>query len=179
MQVIETKRLILRTWEDNDADVLVKINQDPKVIEFLRGTMTLVEVRNFVHANNHCFEKEKQCFFAATLKETKELIGFIGLSSLTFEAHFSPCVEIGWRLSSVHWGKGYATEGAKAVLQYGFNQQGLNEIISFTVPTNLRSIRVMEKIGMQRDMKGDFLHPKLPADHKLSQHILYRKQCEK
>ena len=103
-----------------------------------------------------------------------ELIGFIGLNYTEWQSHFTPAVEIGWRLSSQHWNKGYATEGAKAALQFGFNQCALQEIVSFTVPANIRSIRVMEKIGLSRDIKGDFAHPKLPADHPLSKHILYR-----
>jgi len=176
MQIIETQRLLFRTWEDEDAGVFARINQDPKVIEFLRGPMTLMEAQNFIRANNQCFEKDKRCLFATVIKETNELIGFIGLSSPNFAAHFTPCVEIGWRLVSTQWGQGYATEGAEAVLHYGFTESGLNEIVSFTVPANLRSVRVMEKIGMQRDVKGDFAHPKLPADHRLSQHILYRKR---
>ena len=134
-----------------------------------------MEAQDFIRANNQYLKKDKRCLFAATLKETNELIGVIGLSSPTFEAHFTPCVEIGWRLASTHWGRGYATEGAEAVLQYGFTKSGLNEIVSFTIPANLRSVCVMEKIGMHRDAKGDFAHPKLPADHQLSQHILYRK----
>ena len=176
MQIIETKRLILRTWQDQDADAFAKINQDSKVIEFLRGPMTLLEVENFIRANNQCFDKNKFCLFATALKETNELIGFIGLSAPTFEAHFTPCVEIGWRLASAHWGQGYATEGANAALQYGFTEIGLKEIVSFTVPANIRSIRVMEKIGMYRDAKDDFAHPNLSSDHTLSQHILYRKR---
>lgn len=90
------------------------------------------------------------------------------------EVPFSPAVEIGWRLGSEYWGKGLATEGAKAVLNYGFKKCGLKEIVSFTVPANVRSIRVMEKIGMKRDLAGDFHHPKLPKDHPLSLHVLYR-----
>jgi len=81
---------------------------------------------------------------------------------------------VGWRLGSRYWGNGYATEGAKASLDYGFKQCGLKEIVSFTVPANVRSIRVMEKIGLKRDLNGDFAHPKLPIDHPLSRHILYR-----
>jgi RimJ/RimL family protein N-acetyltransferase len=138
--------------------------------------MTLKEARDFIRANNQCFEIEQHCLFATALKETNELIGFIGLSKPTFEAHFTPCVEVGWRLASAHWGQGYASEGAEAVLQYGFTKLRLKEIVSFTVPANLRSIRVIEKLGMHRDAKGDFAHPKLPTDHSLSHHILYRKQ---
>lgn len=91
-----------------------------------------------------------------------------------WEAPFTPCVEIGWRLRSQYWGKGYATEGAKAVLKYGFETVGLNEIVSITVPQNIRSIRVMERIGMTRDLNGDFAHPLLPKDHRLSKHVLYK-----
>ncbi|NCT56545.1 MAG: GNAT family N-acetyltransferase [Legionella sp.] len=107
------------------------------------------------------------------MKETGELIGFIGLNYTDWESHFTPAVEVGWRLGSQYWGKGFASEGAKASLEYGFKQCGLKEIVSFTVPANIRSIRVMEKIGLKRDLNGDFSHPKLAADHPLSQHILY------
>ena len=103
--------------------------------------------------------------WAAELKETGVLMGFIGLKYVDWPANFTPAVEIGWRLGSQYWGKGYDTEGAKAVLDYGFKYCNLPEIVSFTVPANRRSIRVMEKIGMQRDIPGDFAHPKLPKGH--------------
>ncbi len=113
------------------------------------------------------------------MKETGELIGFIGLNYTDWESNFTPAVEVGWRLGSQYWGKGYATEGAKACLEYGFKKCSLKEIISFTVPSNVRSIRVMEKIGLKRDMNGDFAHPKLAANHHLSQYILYRLSVDK
>src|SRR5262249_49060595 len=100
--------------------------------------------------------------------------GFVGLSIPRFEASFTPCVEVGWRLAAEYWGRGYATEGARAALAFGFQELQLNEIVSFTVPANLRSRRVMEKIGMTHDTKDDFAHPLLPADHHLSRHVLYR-----
>jgi RimJ/RimL family protein N-acetyltransferase len=112
--------------------------------------------------------------FACILKSTGQLIGYVGLNAPDFEAHFTPCVEIGWRLSSEVWGKGYATEAALAVLEVGFKEYDLREIVSFTVPSNYRSIRVMEKIGMKRDMEGDFYHPKVPYEHPLRLHVLYR-----
>ncbi len=93
---------------------------------------------------------------------------------IDWQAHFTPAVEIGWRLGSKNWGKGYATEGAKAALEYGFKNCGLSEIVSFTVPNNERSIAVMERIGMKRDLEGDFAHPKLEVEHPLSKHVLYR-----
>lgn len=179
MIIIKTKRLILRTWKNEDIEPYYQINQDPKVIEFLRGPMTMQEVQDFIIAMNQQFDQIGYTLFAVEEKTSGELIGFIGLNPPMWDAHFTPCVEVGWRLGSAYWNKGYATEGAKASLEFGFNQCGLNEIVSFTVPVNLRSIRVMEKIGMHRDIKDDFLHPKLPTDHRLSKHILYRIQKPK
>ena len=92
----------------------------------------------------------------------------------SFETHFTPCVEIGWRLAAAFWNRGYATEGARAALAFGFEQLGLDEIVSYTVPGNVRSRRVMEKIGMVHDPGGDFEHPLLPPGHHLSRHVLYR-----
>jgi RimJ/RimL family protein N-acetyltransferase len=100
--------------------------------------------------------------------------GFIGLAVPTFEQHFTPCVEIGWRLAAEHWGRGYATEGARVALEYGFQTLGLGEIVSFTVPGNLRSRRVMERIGMVHNPADDFDHPALPEGHRLRRHVLYR-----
>jgi len=172
--IVETERLILRTWKKEDAQGYFQINQDPKVIEFLRGPLTIEQVNDFIPAVNSYGDKHGYTLWAACLKETVELIGFICLNYTDWESHFTPAVEVGWRLGSQYWGKGFATEGAKASLEYGFKQCGLKEIISFTVPANIRSIRVMEKIGLKRDVNGDFAHPKSPADHKLSHHVLYR-----
>jgi RimJ/RimL family protein N-acetyltransferase len=168
--IIETERLILRTWKAEDAEPYFHINQDPKVIEFLRGPLSMEQVNDFISAANRHQEALGYTLWAACLKESDELIGFIGLNYTDFFEK----VEVGWRLGSQFWGKGYATEGAKASLDYGFKHCGLKEIISFTVPANLRSIRVMEKIGLRRDINGDFAHPKLALDHPLSKHILYR-----
>jgi len=174
MNIIETERLILRTWKDKDSEEYYCINQDPKVIELLLGSLTMQEVADFMHTMNEQFAKLGFTLFAAEEKSTGKLIGFIGLNPPKWDSHFTPCVEIGWRLGSQYWNQGYATEGAEAVLEYGFNKCGLTEIVSFTVPENIRSIRVMEKIGMKRDLSGDFAHPKLASDHKLSKHVLYR-----
>lgn len=174
MKVIETERLILRTWKDADADEYYRINQDSRVIEFLRGSLTMQEIKDFIASANQQFDKLGYTLFAAEEKITGSLTGFIGLNPPPWKAHFTPCVEIGWRLGSQYWNKGYATEGAKAVLEYGFNKCGLTEIVSFTSPANIRSIRIMEKIGMKRNIRGDFFHPKLPPDHKLAKQILYR-----
>jgi RimJ/RimL family protein N-acetyltransferase len=103
--------------------------------------------------------------------------GFIGLSVPSFEAEFTPCVEVGWRLAADCWGAGYATEGAQAAIAFGFDALILSEIVSFTVPGNLRSRRVMERLGMSRSPTDDFDHPSLPLGHPLRRHVLYRLQA--
>lgn len=112
--------------------------------------------------------------YAAELRVTGEFIGFIGLSVPDFQARFTPCVEIGWRLAFQHWNRGLATEGARIVVHYGFEALMLNEIFSFTVPSNVRSRRVMENIGMSYESASDFNHPRLPEGHSLRRHVLYR-----
>ena len=171
---IETERLILRTWKDEDALPYFKINQDQKVIEFLPGSLTMDQVNDFMSRMAIHQEKFGYSLLAVEEKKSDELLGFIGLNYTDFPAPFTPGVEIGWRLGSQYWGKGYATEGAKAVLNYGFTKRCLGEIVSFTVPANLKSISVMERIGLKRETKYDFAHPKLPLDHKLSNHIVYK-----
>lgn len=125
--------------------------------------------RNRVHFERHGFG-----LWAAALQETGELTGYIGLSVPSFEAHFTPCVEIGWRLAERFWNRGLASEGAAAVLRFAFDELRLREVLSFTAVGNLASRRVMEKIGMVRDADGDFDHPRLPKDHPLCRHVLYR-----
>ena len=114
------------------------------------------------------------CFYAAELIGAAPFIGFIGISNVPFEAGFTPAVEIGWRLARPFWNRGLATEGASAVLTYAFRVLKLPEVVAFTVPGNLRSRRVMEKIRMYRDRAGDFDHPRLPEGHPLRRHVLYR-----
>jgi RimJ/RimL family protein N-acetyltransferase len=101
-------------------------------------------------------------------------VGFVGLAVPRFDSPFMPCVEIGWRLAAEHWGRGYATEGARAALDFGFQRLSLDEIVSYTVPDNVRSRRVMEKIGMTHRSDEDFDHPLLPQGHRLRRHVLYR-----
>jgi RimJ/RimL family protein N-acetyltransferase len=172
--IIETERLILRTWKTEDAEAYFQINQDPKVTEFLRGPLTMEQVKDFIIAVNSHQDKHGYTLWAACLKESAQFMRFIGLQYIDYGLHFTPAVEVGWRLGSQYWGKGYATEGARAAVDHGFQRCGLKEIVSFTVPMNLRSIRVMEKIGLKRDFNGDFSNPKVPLGHPLSHSILYR-----
>ena len=171
--IIETERLILRTWKEEDVEPYFLINQDPKVLECLIGPLTIEQIRDFIARMNTQQDERNYTLWAAELKTSKQMIGFIGLNYNARESNFTPAVEVGWRLGSQYWGHGYAPEGARACLDYGFNKIGPEEIVSFTVPSNTKSLRVMEKIGLKRDFKNDFAHPNLPHDHRLSQHVLY------
>ena len=135
---------------------------------------TMEMVTSFIERMNTQLAEAHFTLWAVEEKSTHQFMGFIGLNSPVWEAHFTPCVEIGWRLAFSFWGRGYATEGAKAVLNYAFNVLNLKEIVAFTVPDNLRSQRVMEKLGMVRDEQGDFLHPKIDPVNSLAKHYLFR-----
>jgi RimJ/RimL family protein N-acetyltransferase len=178
MEVTRTPRLILRTWRAKDAPAFYAMNQDPRVTEFLPGPMSMEQVEAFIAAQQEMFAQTGACYFAAEVAATGELAGFVGLKSHRLDSAvvlpFAPCTDIGWRLAPEHWGKGYATEGARACLTHGFEVMGLGEIVSFTVPDNLRSRAVMEKLGMQEDTGGAFAHPALAPEHRLSRHVLYR-----
>ncbi|WP_256081592.1 GNAT family N-acetyltransferase [Massilia sp. YIM B04103] len=174
MENIYSERLLLRPWKVEDAAAFVRINADPRVTEFLLGPLSLAQAEEFIAAQNAEYAAHGTCLFAATLKENGELLGFIGVRRQTFDAPFAPCWEAAWRLAAPHWGRGYAGEGARAVLRHGFDQLGMEEVVAFTVPQNLRSRRVMEKLGMHHDPASDFAHPSLAPDHPLSKHALYR-----
>ena len=142
-------------------------------MEFFPACLTREESDALVGRAEAHFEAHGFGPFAAELRASGELAGFIGLMVPQFEAYFTPCVEIGWRLGAGYWNQGLATEGAESVLGLGFGALGLREIVSFTVPANIRSRRVMEKLGMTYD--GDFDHPRLPEGHRFRRHVLYRK----
>ena len=172
MPQIETERLILREWKSEDLAPFTLMNEDPKVMEYFLSPLTEMETVAMVERIREHFTKHGFGLFACTLKETSEFMGFVGLSVPTFETSFTPCVEIGWRLSCSAWGKGYATEAALAVLKFGFEECKLQEILSWTAPANARSRNVMEKIGLTQE--GNFDHPKVPEGHPFKSHVLYR-----
>ena len=120
------------------------------------------------------FAKHGWGLWAVEVKDKEPFIGYVGLQWVPFEAHFTPAVEVGWRLSRAHWGHGYATEAARAAIDFAFAEAGLEEVVAMTVPANVRSQRVMERIGMMRDEGGEFDHPRVPDGHPLKRHILYR-----
>ncbi len=174
MSPLETPRLTLRPWRDADVEPFVAMFADPRVMEFLpaapdRAGIEAIAGRIRAHFAEHGFG-----WWAAEQKVSGDFIGFIGLSRVTFAAHFTPAIEVGWRLASAHWGQGYATEGAKAALDFGFARLGLPEIVSFTVPANRRSWRVMQRIGMTHDPADDFDHPRLAEGDPRRRHVLHR-----
>ena len=171
---LETIRLILRPWREADRAPFAAINADPVVMEYMPHTLSVEESDGLVndieaHVRQHGYGR-----FAVEPRGEARFIGYIGLAISDFQAPFTPCVEIAWRLAQRYWNRGLATEGAQRVLEYAFDTLRLKEVVSFTIPSNLRSRRVMEKLGMTYDPRDDFDHPKLPPGHPMRHHVLYR-----
>ncbi|HKK21044.1 MAG TPA: GNAT family N-acetyltransferase [candidate division Zixibacteria bacterium] len=171
---LHTDRLLLRRWRESDYAPFAAMNADPRVMKHFPGLLTREQSDALIDRIENSFEKRGYGLWAVEISAAREFAGFVGLSVPRFEAHFTPCVEIGWRLAAEHWGHGYATEGARRVLEFAFTEAGLEDLVSFTVPANKASIRVMEKIGMSRDPAEDFDHPSLAPASPLRRHVLYR-----
>jgi len=169
-----TPRLVLRVWRNSDLPDFASMNADPNVMAFFPRTYDRAESNRLVARIREHFRQYGFGFWAVEAPGTASFIGFTGLWTTEFEAPFTPCIEIGWRLDTRFWGRGYATEAARAALRFGFEALRLEEIVSFAAAGNLRSRRVMERIGMTRDAAGDFGHPKLPAGSPHRRHVLYR-----
>lgn len=171
MIYLETSRLQLRDWKETDLEPFSRINADEKVMTYFPKTLSPEETNVFYPSILSEFEECGFGLYAVEVKENKEFIGFIGFHRATFEADFTPCIEIGWRLKYEAWGKGYATEGATACLQYGFNELGFRDVYSFTADVNKPSKNVMIKIGMS--FIKTFNHPKVEKHSPLHKHVLY------
>lgn len=171
---LRTPRIVLRAWSEEDRQPFAELNADSVVMEHFPAVMSRAESDALVDRIIARMEEQGWGLWAVELADTGAFAGFVGLNPVTFDAPFTPAVEIGWRLGRNHWGQGLATEAARAVLTYGLESLGLEEIVSFTSTTNLRSQRVMQKLGMQRDPKDDFDHPAIPAQSPLRRHVLYR-----
>jgi len=172
--VIETERLILRPWRDSDLAPIAAINADPEVMRYFPAVLDRTRSDALVARARQREAEQGICFRPAIEKNDGRLIGFVGLNVPEPEMPFGSCVEIGWRFARTAWGQGYASEGARAWLRFGFETLGLGEIVSFTAVENQRSRRVMERLGMTRDPEGDFDHPAIAAGHPLRRHVLYR-----
>ena len=175
MMRLETERLIIRNWEDRDRELFHRINSDDDVMQFFPFRRSRAEADAFLDRIRAENEARGYGFSALELKETRACIGFAGLyPDNVAPSRLAGAVEIGWRLAPEFWGKGYVTEAAEALLVFGFEEFGLEEIISFAVWNNDRSTAVMRRIGMTRDPEGDFDHPRVPDTHPhLKRHVLY------
>jgi RimJ/RimL family protein N-acetyltransferase len=171
---LRTERLLLRRWLPGDRVPFARMNCDPRVVEFLPAALSREESDAVADRIEAHFDRHGFGLWAVEIPGITPFAGFVGLCCATFEAPFTPCVEIGWRLDGEHWNRGYATEGARAALDFGFTSLQLEEIVSFTAVGNRRSRRVMEKIGMTHSLCDDFDHPLLPEVHPLRRHVLYR-----
>lgn len=172
--IIQTQRLILRQWCMDNLAPMAAINQDPKVMEFFPAIRTYIDTENFIEGNIRLYEKYGYCLYAAELKNTQEFIGFMGLNYIDWQSHFTPAIEIGWRLGSQFWGQGYVLEAATAVRDFAFNKLKLLELVSFTVPSNIRSIRLMQRLGFIYNKVDGFANPNLALRRPLRKPILYR-----
>ncbi len=171
---IETDRLILRSFTEADREPFAAMNADPEVMRHFPGPLDRATSDALVDRILDGWEERDLGLWAVERREDGAFLGFVGLSAPTFDAHFTPAIEVGWRLARDAWGHGYATEAARAGLAYGFVTLGLEEIVSVTTVDNTRSRRVMERLGMTRDEADDFDHPGLPPGHPLRRHVLYR-----
>jgi len=178
MPELRTPRLLLRHWQETDLPAFAAMNADPEVRRWFPGTQTRDESDATARHLERHFASHGFGFWAVEVNDGAAFVGFVGLQHVNFEAPFAPAVEIGWRLARAHWGKGYAAEAARAALAYAFGPLGLREIVSFAVAGNNASRRVMERIGMRRDVDGDFEHPLLEVGHPYRRHVLYRVRRE-
>lgn len=169
-----TPRLVLRCWRATDLEPFAATNADPRVMEFFPALQTREESAAAYGRVQAHFAEHGFGLWAVEAPGEADFAGFIGLNVPKYEAHFTPCVEVGWRLAFPFWGRGFATEGGRAALEFAFSQLGLAEVVSMTTVTNQRSRRVMEKLGMTWNPEDDFHHPHVPAGHRLAPHVLYR-----
>jgi len=170
---IQTNRLGMRNWQMTDLPALAKLNQDAEVMRYFPSTLTTEQSKAMILRFQRHYETHGFTYYAVDRLDTAQCIGFIGLHTQTYESFFTPCVDIGWRLGREHWGKGFATEGARACLAHAFEVLGLKEIYSVASMGNIPSIRVMQKIGMT--YAGQVDHPQLPVESGLNPCVVYQK----
>lgn len=174
MSELVTDRLALRQWRDADLAPFAALNADPEVMRYFPAPLTRTQSDEFAGYVHETIERQGWGLWAVEVIDGPAFIGFVGLNRVTFDEHFTPAVEVGWRLARPFWGYGYATEAATAALSFGFERLELDEIVSFTTRSNEPSIRVMRRLGMRHDAAGDFDHPRVPQASPLRRHVLYR-----
>jgi RimJ/RimL family protein N-acetyltransferase len=171
---LTTERLVLRRWKEADLEPFAALNCDGEVMQHFPSTLDRAQSAAMIERIEKSFNEGGLGLWAVEDRASGDFIGFVGLSRPKFDAHFTPCVEVGWRLAKSYWGKGYALEAAQASMHDGFERLNLIEIVSFTSKLNARSIRVMQRLKMTTRENDDFMHPVLAPDHPLSLHVLYR-----
>ncbi len=175
MTVLETERLLLRPWDDADRDVYAAMSADPEVMKYFPAElMTRAAADAFVDRNQQGFAERGWGWFAVQERASGAFVGVAGLAPVRFEAPFTPAVEIGWRLVRGAWGKGFATEAARASVTFAFDELGLDEVVALAVPANEKSLAVMRRLGMTHDPADDFAHPLVPEDDPLCLCVVYR-----
>lgn len=170
---LETERIILRQWKITDLPIFAEINSDNVAMEHFPNLLTREQSDELASRIMQEISSIGWGLWAAELKESKEFIGFVGLSTPQSIFAFSPCVEIGWRLHPKYWGYGYATEAGKRSLKYAFENINLDEVIAMTAVANLRSVAVMKRLNL-KDTGENFMHPKIPIESTVSEHYLFK-----
>jgi ribosomal-protein-alanine N-acetyltransferase len=168
---LASERLLLRQWREEDLEPFAALSADPEVMRHFPSIQTAEESEALARDFAGRIERRGWGFWAVEVRGGPSFIGFVGLNEPSFEAHFTPTVETGWRLGREHWDRGYATEAARAAVEFGFGELELEEIVAFTVPANTRSRRVMERLGMTHDPAEDFDHPRVPPGP-IKRHVL-------
>ncbi|MFN2450054.1 MAG: GNAT family N-acetyltransferase [Candidatus Baltobacteraceae bacterium] len=171
---IETPRLVLRGWTDADVEAWADMNADPRVMEFFVEPTPRDRSREQAARMRSGLQRNGYGWFVLERKDRAGFAGVIALEDIAYEVPFAPRREIGWRLPYAMWHHGYATEAARAAMAFAFTTLGWGELIAMTARLNVRSMRVMERLGMTRDPGEDFPHPRVPAGHRLQPHVLYR-----
>jgi RimJ/RimL family protein N-acetyltransferase len=171
---LRTERLLLRPWRPADREPFAALNADAEVMRHFPAPLTREQSDAFADRIEATFEQQGWGLWAVEVRDGGEFVGFTGLGRPSFDAHFMPAIEIGWRLARGAWGRGYATEAARAAAAFGFETLAADELVSFTAVANTRSRAVMERLGMTYDPADDFDHPSVPAGHELRRHVLYR-----
>ncbi len=172
--IIETPRLLLRGWRDEDVEPWVAMNADPRVTEFFARSYTRALSEAALQTMREKLDRNGFGWWAVESRGSAQFAGVIALQDVPFQAPFTPAWEIGWRFPFENWGRGYATEGARAALNFAFNVLHWDEVVAFTAVSNVRSRRVMRRLGMTHDPADDFDHPKIEPGHPLRRHVLYR-----
>jgi RimJ/RimL family protein N-acetyltransferase len=165
---------LLRPWRAEDREPFAAINADPAVMEHFPSTLTKDQSDALAERIDGELRRQGYGLWAVEIPREASFIGFVGLQATGAELPFARTTEIGWRLGKSYWGRGLCSEAARAALAYGFDELALEEIVAYTAAANVRSRRVMERLGMHHDPAEDFLHPQLAAGHPLAAHVLYR-----